>query len=171
MYEIQEAIQGSLCPCGKGENFENCCEPYLTGKKYAEDAVTLLRSRYTAFVAANIDYVLETHHPDTMESIDRESTEAWAKESAWLGLEILEESLPVESKDTHAIKFIAKYLEKGKFKHHDEIALFKKDHEQWKFYDAIEDKKEPYTNPHKDIGRNDPCHCGSGKKFKKCHGA
>ncbi len=22
-----------------------------------------------------------------------------------------------------------------------------------------------------EIGRNDPCHCGSGKKFKKCHGA
>jgi uncharacterized protein YecA (UPF0149 family) len=21
------------------------------------------------------------------------------------------------------------------------------------------------------IGRNDPCHCGSGKKYKKCHGA
>ena len=21
------------------------------------------------------------------------------------------------------------------------------------------------------IGRNDPCWCGSGKKFKKCHGA
>lgn len=20
-----------------------------------------------------------------------------------------------------------------------------------------------------DIGRNDPCHCGSGKKYKKCH--
>ena len=27
------------------------------------------------------------------------------------------------------------------------------------------------TNEHKDIGRNDPCWCGSGKKFKKCHGA
>jgi preprotein translocase subunit SecA len=26
-------------------------------------------------------------------------------------------------------------------------------------------------NEHKDIGRNDPCWCGSGKKFKKCHGA
>src|SRR5438552_18993899 len=22
---------------------------------------------------------------------------------------------------------------------------------------------------HADIGRNDPCHCGSGKKYKKCH--
>ena len=27
------------------------------------------------------------------------------------------------------------------------------------------------TSQHKDIGRNDPCWCGSGKKFKKCHGA
>jgi len=27
------------------------------------------------------------------------------------------------------------------------------------------------VNEHKDIGRNDPCWCGSGKKFKKCHGA
>ncbi len=24
---------------------------------------------------------------------------------------------------------------------------------------------------HDNIGRNDPCWCGSGKKFKKCHGA
>ena len=22
----------------------------------------------------------------------------------------------------------------------------------------------------KDVGRNDPCPCGSGKKFKRCHG-
>ena len=26
-------------------------------------------------------------------------------------------------------------------------------------------------NPYADVGRNDPCPCGSGKKFKKCHGA
>jgi preprotein translocase subunit SecA len=24
---------------------------------------------------------------------------------------------------------------------------------------------------HENIGRNDPCWCGSGKKFKRCHGA
>lgn len=29
----------------------------------------------------------------------------------------------------------------------------------------------PLKNPYKDVGRNDPCPCGSGKKFKKCHGA
>ncbi len=27
------------------------------------------------------------------------------------------------------------------------------------------------ANPYADVGRNDPCPCGSGKKFKKCHGA
>ncbi len=29
----------------------------------------------------------------------------------------------------------------------------------------------PATNPYAGVGRNDPCPCGSGKKFKKCHGA
>ena len=30
---------------------------------------------------------------------------------------------------------------------------------------------EPYRRDEPKIGRNDPCHCGSGKKYKKCHGA
>ena len=29
---------------------------------------------------------------------------------------------------------------------------------------------EPVRNPLKEIGRNDPCPCGSQKKYKKCHG-
>lgn len=29
----------------------------------------------------------------------------------------------------------------------------------------------PTRNPLKEVGRNDPCPCNSGKKFKKCHGA
>jgi preprotein translocase subunit SecA len=27
------------------------------------------------------------------------------------------------------------------------------------------------NDEHDNIGRNDPCWCGSGKKYKKCHGA
>ena len=33
------------------------------------------------------------------------------------------------------------------------------------------DHQEPVRNALKDVGRNDPCPCGSEKKFKKCHGA
>lgn len=34
-----------------------------------------------------------------------------------------------------------------------------------------EDAKRPYVRIDKKIGRNEPCPCGSGKKYKKCHGA
>ena len=30
-------------------------------------------------------------------------------------------------------------------------------------------RREPIRNPNK-VGRNDPCPCGSGRKFKQCHG-
>ncbi len=29
---------------------------------------------------------------------------------------------------------------------------------------------DPVRNPLRHVGRNDPCPCGSGQKFKKCHG-
>ncbi|KMO21812.1 YecA family protein [Methylobacterium platani] len=40
-------------------------------------------------------------------------------------------------------------------------------------YDHLPDLDEdgvpiPERNPYRDVGRNDPCPCGSGKKFKKC---
>jgi len=33
-----------------------------------------------------------------------------------------------------------------------------------------EEKTQPYVREQKKLGRNDPCYCGSGKKFKQCHG-
>ena len=31
-------------------------------------------------------------------------------------------------------------------------------------------KQKPYVRKEKKVGRNDPCPCGSGKKYKNCHG-
>ncbi len=43
------------------------------------------------------------------------------------------------------------------------------DHEhEHHHHEAVAD---PARNPMRDVGRNDPCPCNSGKKFKKCHGA
>jgi len=36
--------------------------------------------------------------------------------------------------------------------------------------DEVEDKQKPVKREGKKVGRNDPCPCGSGKKYKKCHG-
>jgi len=37
--------------------------------------------------------------------------------------------------------------------------------------DSIGGKPQPHVKKEKKVGRNDPCPCGSGKKYKKCHGA
>ena len=33
-----------------------------------------------------------------------------------------------------------------------------------------EHKPQPFIRPGDKVGRNDPCPCGSGKKYKQCHG-
>jgi len=44
---------------------------------------------------------------------------------------------------------------------------------EWPWPDDYDDEEdaapEPYINPLRHVGRNDPCPCGSGKKFKNCH--
>lgn len=37
-----------------------------------------------------------------------------------------------------------------------------------KYADMAAGKRKPVTNPGSKLGRNDPCPCGSGKKYKKC---
>jgi preprotein translocase subunit SecA len=32
------------------------------------------------------------------------------------------------------------------------------------------DPVQPYVRDGQKVGRNDPCPCGSGKKYKQCHG-
>jgi preprotein translocase subunit SecA len=32
------------------------------------------------------------------------------------------------------------------------------------------DALQPYVRGGQKVGRNDPCPCGSGKKYKQCHG-
>ncbi len=50
------------------------------------------------------------------------------------------------------------------YKHDDANALGEEKN------DEQADKAQPFKRSDKKIGRNDPCPCGSGKKFKQCHG-
>ena len=45
------------CPCCSQREFESCCAPFLNGEASAPTAETLMRSRYTAYVRGNIDYI------------------------------------------------------------------------------------------------------------------
>lgn len=52
------------CPCGTGLTYEQCCGKYHAGA-LAPTAETLMRSRFSAFVTRDADYLLRTWDPDT----------------------------------------------------------------------------------------------------------
>jgi len=158
------------CPCGKGESLELCCGPYLEGSALPPTAEALMRSRYTAYAVGNIDYIFDTHDPDTVSGVDRSNTEAWSKNSEWLGLEILATERGLETDTDGTVEFVARYKIKGVTLTHRERATFKRHGKRWLFVDGQEIKGPPVRNLEPRVGRNDPCPCGSGKKYKKCHG-
>ena len=159
------------CPCGKGASLETCCGPYLDGSAQPETAEALMRSRYTAFATGNVDYVLATHDPDRVSEIDRKNTEAWSKDSEWLGFELVSSENGGAADDAGVIEFVAHYKVKGLSIDHRERAYFRKHGSRWVFVDGQMVNGPPVRRTEPRIGRNDPCHCGSGKKYKKCHGA
>jgi SEC-C motif-containing protein len=130
-----------------------------------------MRSRYTAYVKGSVDYIMSTHHPDGREEISRDATAQWAEESEWMGLEILDTVAGGVSDTEGQVEFTVRYRgsDRAVVNHH-EVSSFVKSDGQWFFTDA-----RMVNNPQKrdspKVGRNDPCPCGSGKKYKKCCGA
>jgi SEC-C motif-containing protein len=129
-----------------------------------------MRSRYSAFVEGNIDYVMDTHDPDTRGQIDRDGTEQWANESEWLGLEVLDLDRGGPEDNFGRVDFCATYKLKGTTVEHRESATFRKHNDTWLFVDGEQIAGPPVKREGPKIGRNDPCTCGSGKKYKKCCG-
>lgn len=162
----------SLCPCNSAIEFSECCAPYLKGKKKPPTALALIRSRYTAHTFANIDYIQSTHHPDHRHEIDIASTREWAENSEWLELEILSTEQGEENDEQGTVEFVARFNDaKGNPINHHEVSLFRKLDGDWYFVDAEAPKIQQIRRSGPKVGRNDPCSCGSGKKYKKCCGA
>jgi SEC-C motif-containing protein len=173
------------CPCGTGQLYSDCCEPFIKGTKKPPTAEALMRSRYTAYTIKDVGYLERTLAPESRGDFDRESTREWAAKSEWSGLEILSTQKGLETDKKGVVDFVAKYkVGEGKVIEHHEVSQFRKDQAgQWYFVEGEshthedghghghEVVKETFVREEPKIGRNDPCSCGSGKKYKKCHGA
>jgi len=157
------------CQCFSELKPEECCQPYLKGEMSPPTAASLMRSRYTAFATGNIDYIVETHHPDKRHEVDQEEIKVWSENSEWEGLEIIETHKGTEKDSEGVVEFVAKYRIKGRLQTHHEVAEFQKVDGKWYFYDG-QLQRTTYVREAPKVGRNDPCTCGSGKKFKKCCG-
>jgi SEC-C motif-containing protein len=141
-----------------------------------------MRARYSAYTTGDIDFIVKSHDPDRAKEVDRKNTETWSKQSEWMGLEILSTEQGQPTDDVGVVEFVARYKLSGVKVEHRERALFRKVGQsaqaaaadttdgRWVFVDGIEIKGPPVKHTEPRVGRNDPCPCGSGKKYKKCHG-
>jgi SEC-C motif-containing protein len=158
------------CPCGSGRAYAECCEPYIKGIQKPPTAEALMRSRYSAYVEHAIDYIIGTCvRLEGKQAVDVKQTRDWSEQSTWLGLKILSIEKGGTGDTKGMVEFEASYERNGLKDVHREKAHFKKEDGQW-FYEDGEVAPVTVVRSRAKVGRNDPCPCGSGKKYKHCCG-
>lgn len=125
------------CYCCSDKNYADCCQLFIDGNLKPPTAETLMRSRYSAYVVKNVDYLLHTTHPSTRKFYDRESIEKWAEQSVWQKLEVLS-TVDGNIKDKKGlVEFKAYYLDSSAQPHiHHEHSRFMKELGKWFYVDG-----------------------------------
>ena len=159
------------CPCGSGSTYADCCQPIISGQRAAETAEQLMRARYSAYSQVEMDFLLESLHPDRRDDADPESSRDWAENSQWHGLEIRSTEAGGPDDERGMVEFVASYTYEGQRKHYHEEARFDRLDGRWYFTEGRRAVQKPLVREEPKVGRNDPCPCGSGRKFKRCCGA
>ena len=159
-----------ICPCGSGKAYGECCEPIIKGKTKAPTAEALMRARYSAYEKHEIDFIINScEEGDGIAEIDKQATEDWSRQAQWNGLKIIRTEKGTEKDDEGVVEFTADYTMKQMHDVHHEISAFKKINGEWK-YVAGNVLPTTVVRVGEKVGRNDPCPCGSGKKYKQCCG-
>jgi len=114
------------CPCG-GTSLAACCGPFIAGTALPPTAEALMRSRYTAYVQRNEQYLRATWHPSTR-PFDRILDDDTIR---WLGLEIKsalrlrqrKAELP-DHPDSDTVEFVARFKIGGRAHRLHEVSRF-----------------------------------------------
>jgi SEC-C motif-containing protein len=153
------------CPCCSDKTYAECCEPLHDGVSHAVTAEQLMRSRYSAFALKLTDYVQQTW--DTNTSPDTVTFDG--DELQWQGLEIITTKKGKAGDNKGIVQFKATFTLDGKQQVVNEMSRFVKKSSRWLYLDGkVKSVVEP--NQQTSQGKNAPCSCGSGKKYKRCCG-
>lgn len=156
------------CPCGSKKKLNDCCGTIINGRA-AQTALELMRSRYVAYSLGEAQYLYDTTHGRHREEYKIESIAQWSKENTWTQLEIVSVEHGSVSDTRGVVEFRAYFTDsKDKSQVHHERSNFLKEKGKWFYLDGKMNPME--VDITRKITRNDPCPCGSGKKYKKCCG-
>lgn len=154
------------CLCGSGQKYDQCCGLYHSESSLPATAEILMRSRFTAYAQRNADYLRATWDSGKCpENID------FSRETAiWQRLEIVDTKKGGPQDDKGMVEFKAFYLQDGEECVLHEVSRFIKKEGRWLYLDGVI-KSLGKISATVNLGKNAPCPCGSGKKFKRCCGA
>ena len=152
------------CPCGSGKNFADCCEPVLKGQRIPATAEELMRARFTAHVTFDFRFLHESYRPTSDKPYVAEEGEPTMQ---WTKL-VVHAPEPSVDPDKAYVDFSAYGTEDGVEKVLHEKAEFLRVGGKWLYNREARLGPAPYKSSAPKVGRNDPCPCGSGKKYKQC---
>lgn len=121
------------CPCGGKPEYIQCCGQFISGEAIPQTPEQLMRSRYTAYTIANVDYIQSTMLDDALKSFDRKESLNWAKNSKWIGLKILSAPEITSTDQEGNVEFVASYIQNHQVQHLREHSKFKKQDGRWYF--------------------------------------
>ncbi|MDB5553758.1 MAG: motif domain protein [Rhizobium sp.] len=129
-----------------------------------------MRSRYSAFIVGDLDHLQRTSAGEAALKFNRTELALSLPNTEWLGLEISDTEAGQEGDVRGSVTFTARFRENGRLHAQGERSEFRRVGGAWHYVSGeVDARPEPGTMTR--VGRNDPCPCGSGKKYKKCHGA
>lgn len=119
-----------------------------------------MRSRYCGYVLGLIDYLVATTLPAQQRLLAVGAMAQWSRESCWIGLTVEQADAVDAHAKTGQVTFVARWADPDGSEHsHRECSDFRKVGNHWYFVDPNHSVKAK---------RNEPCPCGSGRKFKHC---
>src|SRR5690606_10293798 len=101
------------CYCGNNKTYNDCCEVFHLNQGKTETAEQLMRSRYSAFVIANGDYLMQTHHSSSRPTSEKEAIIQWAQSVDWIKLEIINTTKGLKNDNEGTVTFNAYFYENG----------------------------------------------------------
>ena len=119
------------CYCNSNEMFSKCCEPFLLKTSQPKTPEQLMRSRYTAYVLHDADYLMATTHVSERKFYAKSEILQWSKQNTWIKLEVIAAAHDI-------VEFKAHYLDENLSpKVHHEKSTFKKVGAMWYYFDGI----------------------------------
>lgn len=122
-----------LCPCGTRKKYQSCCQIAHNNIQNASTAESLMRSRYSAFVKADIDYLLKSWSFKTRNNSKKFKKDLleWTISVEWIKLDIINIIKGSKSDTTGNVSFKAFYYENGKLECITENSFFEKENGHW----------------------------------------